>query len=456
MIPISICIPLYCTEKYICRCLDSVINQTFESFEIIIVDDCSPDNSYAIAMEYAHIDDRIRVIRHERNLGLGGARNTGIREASGEYVMLIDSDDTLRPNALEVLYNKTCVYHPDMIVFGVDKEYQGGDRAPFVRYEEDEFLTNGIFARYMSSEFVIPAAYNKLYRRDVLTRSNIEYPEYVYHQDVCTQPIILFGCESVLLIKEVLYDYLQRDGSAVASISVRHIESVQRVLKSIKDFLVMHHIWEVYKNDYYDKYVWKFGILHHFKRILNYAQDEDVMARLFHDSIVSIMEVVDSYEFLRLYGRRMMLALEGNWKGASSFYRLFGSISEVAMATMLDGSLDPFFERFGPASSRVSDVLIPRIGKWMDVPPRIGIYGIGEHTRFLLGSFPCLWNWVVGFIDRTNVDEFLGKPCMRPECVGNLGIDTILYSSREFEKEMFHNVKDFRGEHVFLYTNNDG
>ena len=101
---ISIIVPIYNVEKYIKKCIDSIINQTYTNLEIILVDDGSPDNCGKICDKYKEKDDRIKVI-HKKNGGLSDARNAGIDIATGEYITFIDSDDYVAENYIEVLYN---------------------------------------------------------------------------------------------------------------------------------------------------------------------------------------------------------------------------------------------------------------------------------------------------------------------------------------------------------------
>ncbi len=99
----SIIIPMYNAEKYIKVCVGSVLAQTFQDFEIIIIDDCSTDNSYKICQELYGNNKKIRLIRHEKNQGAGFARNNGIKNSHGEYIMFVDSDDAIMPYSLEKL-----------------------------------------------------------------------------------------------------------------------------------------------------------------------------------------------------------------------------------------------------------------------------------------------------------------------------------------------------------------
>jgi glycosyltransferase involved in cell wall biosynthesis len=101
---ISIIVPVYKVEKFLSKCVDSILNQTYRNIEIILIDDGSPDNSPAICDEYAEKDNRIKVI-HQRNAGLAGARNAGLAICRGEYIAFVDSDDYIEPNMMEAMLN---------------------------------------------------------------------------------------------------------------------------------------------------------------------------------------------------------------------------------------------------------------------------------------------------------------------------------------------------------------
>ena len=122
MIKISIIIPVYNTEKYLKKCLDSIINQTLKSLEIICIDDCSTDNCLHILKEYQLKDNRIKIIEQKENKGQGVARNLGLNIAEGKYIMFLDPDDWLELNALEILYKKSKETNADIIHFNYIEE----------------------------------------------------------------------------------------------------------------------------------------------------------------------------------------------------------------------------------------------------------------------------------------------------------------------------------------------
>ena len=114
-IKVSVIIPVYNVEQYLRQCLDSVINQTFKDIEIIIVNDCSPDNSLQIIKQYQQKDSRIVLVDLPENTGVGNARNEGIKLAKGKYITFIDPDDWAAKNFIDVLYNSIEKYNTDFV-----------------------------------------------------------------------------------------------------------------------------------------------------------------------------------------------------------------------------------------------------------------------------------------------------------------------------------------------------
>jgi len=142
---ISVILPIYNVEPYLAKCLESVCGQTLSNIEIIIVNDRSPDNSEAIVQDYMRRDPRIRYICHEENLGLGGARNTGIENATGQYQWHIDSDDFIDPNACEFLYNTARGLDVDVLSFS------GLNYSEEFRFADNYFARDrGVCGRVMS------------------------------------------------------------------------------------------------------------------------------------------------------------------------------------------------------------------------------------------------------------------------------------------------------------------
>ena len=146
---ISIIIPVYNVEKYISQCLDSAINQSLKDIEIIIVDDCGSDNSMDIAYEYAKNDSRIKIIKNSQNMGLFLTRCEGIKSATGEYILNLDSDDFLDLRACEIASNATKDGYYDVVKFSA-YNYENGNATIFDKIlENDSFESLEEYANYM-------------------------------------------------------------------------------------------------------------------------------------------------------------------------------------------------------------------------------------------------------------------------------------------------------------------
>lgn len=205
---ISVVVPVYKVEDYLPRCVDSILKQTFIDFELILVDDGSPDNCPFLCDEYARKDSRVHVI-HQNNGGLSSARNAGIdwtfANSDSEWIYFVDSDDWIHPKSLEVLLNGANSTGLDVVIGGF--EYTEGEEA-FVN--EDE-LTAIIWdvEKFFCGDYNVNAvvAWGKLYRRKNF--QEIRYPIGKIHEDEFTTYKILFQYEKVAVIQQPLYFYYQ-------------------------------------------------------------------------------------------------------------------------------------------------------------------------------------------------------------------------------------------------------
>ncbi len=146
---ISVIIPVFKVEKYLRRCLDSLLNQTFDDWQAICVNDCSPDNSGAILAEYAARDKRIMVVNHTKNGGLSVARNTGLKHATGDYVMYIDSDDFIHPQTMEIALMLAKRDKSDIISYTYDRKYRPQLMVRYkLGFDIDHAMPRGIRKKY--------------------------------------------------------------------------------------------------------------------------------------------------------------------------------------------------------------------------------------------------------------------------------------------------------------------
>ena len=217
-VAISVLVPVYNVEKTLDRCIQSILNQTFKDFEIILVDDGSTDGSGKLCDDYAEKYDNIRVI-HKENEGLGPTRNAGIKAAKGEFVYHCDSDDWLKEELLEKVYNAITQTNSDVAVFGYDIFTEKNNE--IMPYDticvDDMVLSDGesvkaFFAEQYFNSFVVLSACNRMYRRSFLVENELFFPALRRSQDVAYSLLLFDHVDKLVTIKEAFYCYIIEPG----------------------------------------------------------------------------------------------------------------------------------------------------------------------------------------------------------------------------------------------------
>jgi glycosyltransferase involved in cell wall biosynthesis len=228
----TVIVPVYNVEAYLEKCVDSILAQTEPDFELLLVDDGSTDNSGALCDKLAQKDSRIQVI-HQKNQGLGGARNTGIKAASGDWVLLVDSDDWIEPELLEKTLEAGLREEADLVMFGFRSvDEQGNTLQTFV---EDVPTDQGLTLKdHPDLLLTAPSAWRRLYRRELLVRTGILYPPRVWYEDIRTTPKLLAAADRVVFLSYVGYDYLSRTGSITKN---QNADRNQEILWAFDDLL---------------------------------------------------------------------------------------------------------------------------------------------------------------------------------------------------------------------------
>ena len=208
---ISVIIPVYNVEAYLAQCLESVIAQNFTDFEIIGVNDMSEDHSVSIFQKYSERDNRLKLIHHSENLGLPSARNSGIAQASGDYLFFLDSDDWISPHALKLLIELVQKDNVDIAMGGVLKCYEETGMVycqNHANYMDRDLHAVTVFDTPKLNWAVI--SWNKLIRRDFIQKNNLVFsPEPRRFEDMLTYKWYLSGAK-VSLTTDITYFYRQR------------------------------------------------------------------------------------------------------------------------------------------------------------------------------------------------------------------------------------------------------
>lgn len=235
---VSVIIPVYNVKLYLERCVYSVLRQTYKDLEIILVDDGSKDNSGELCDQLALSDQRIRVI-HQENQGLSGARNTGISQATGEYIIFLDSDDEwLLDNGLEVLMQKGGVGN-DLIIFKNVHIWHGHERITTADYDIDRIAAlpdaKLVFSHLVESQQFRMSACFLLVRRMLLIDNKIFFPMGYISEDVFWS-LHLWQCvKTVIFLNMDFYGYYHHENSISTSASLRVYESYDKIFSYWKE-----------------------------------------------------------------------------------------------------------------------------------------------------------------------------------------------------------------------------
>ena len=218
---ISVIVPIYNVEKYLKRCVDSLINQTYSNLEIILVDDGSPDDCGKICEEYAKEDSRIRVI-HQKNGGLSAARNRGILHCNGEYLLVVDSDDRIRRDLVSACVSCLEGNGIDLVHFGYSTIAENG--VHIRNYRDPEIGDAGLLPPILSGQ--LPShSWQILCKRSLY--DGVFFPEKRKAEDLATTYRLVSRTDRCVTIPDCLYEYRTRKGSILADAASNSKKAVQ-------------------------------------------------------------------------------------------------------------------------------------------------------------------------------------------------------------------------------------
>lgn len=215
---ISVIIPVYNREKSLKKCLDSVIKQTYENLEIILLDDGSQDNSGAICDDYAIMDKRFRVI-HQPNAGVAAARNAGLAMASGDYIGWVDSDDWIEPDMYECMLDNAQKYEADIVVCSRMEMYE--DIGVFKGWQQLSVLNKEqAMQMLLNDDCMQNYLWDKLFRKDLF--SDIAFPIGRTYEDIAVMYKLFGRSNCVICLPQAKYNYRQHSDSIIADNSLRN------------------------------------------------------------------------------------------------------------------------------------------------------------------------------------------------------------------------------------------
>lgn len=241
---VSLIIPVFNVEEYLEECLESIINQSFSDYEVILVDDGSTDRSRLIISNYEKNFNKVTVL-YQKNKGVSEARNLAFKHAAGEYVLYIDSDDFLKINMLELMVNKAKNTKADIVMCNYNLYY--GDNNENNRVFSYNLLEDNIYSSKevidMMLNFKLQGQlWNKLFKRSLLIEDNFEFESGRYIQDIFPVFKVINRSEKIAFINEDLYYYRQRDTSTIHKKNIKLVEDYYHAMYSVIQYIIENEI----------------------------------------------------------------------------------------------------------------------------------------------------------------------------------------------------------------------
>jgi len=408
-VKVSIVVPAYNIRSYLERCLDSLVEQTFRDIEIIVVNDGSTDSSKEFLDTYAKEYNYINVI-HQKNKGLGAARNRGIYESIGEYILFVDGDDYVDSTIVEKLYSEALQSNVEIVscrYARVDEEVSIKYLSPIIQSQDArEYLHDCLTMKHSLT------VWNKLYKREIFTKDALVFENALYHED------ILFTCQlairyySIKHLDDVLYYWVERDRSISSSITEKHIKDRLEILQKIKQNLYENSLYQEYKD------VFMAGCLQTVLYFLDLRSDTKATDLELLNAILEFVELpLIKEKYPQLYVK--YLALEQHQKRKDmpqDFYK--------------DELIDISSTNYD--FSKKLNRLYSNIKLYKAKELKIALYGNGLATQIIA---PLLQAQLVVIADQNTHQNSLYAPIVHPSDLQNYTFDILLITvlGREIE-----------------------
>ncbi len=322
---VSVIIPMYNTELYISKCLESVVSQTYPNLEILLLNDGSTDRTEEICQFFVQDDPRVRLINKE-NSGQADTRNQGMEMAQGDYILFVDSDDYLAPDLVEKSLREMKLYKSDLVIFnyyhvytntGVEKMYMERDffeGAYDVSSDEDrlKFITNTFLNYRCGFEL-----WNRLFRADIIREHNLKIPEFqpVMAEDLCFNLLYLLYASKIYVSNRRSYYYLRRETSTVGQTAgVSQLSRYNEISKYVYDYTVekgMHY----FRDNFYMIHI-----------LLLYHEIMDRPIKVMKDQLRGVSDLEYCREMLKKTGLNLMPEIKTMGKSRGLKYFLLAKL----------------------------------------------------------------------------------------------------------------------------------
>ena len=320
---ISIIVPVYNVEEYLERCVESIINQTYQNIEIILVDDGSKDNSGKICDKLKERDIRIKVI-HKENGGLSDARNAGLKIANGKYIGFVDSDDYIEKDMFETLYNLNKKYNSEISIVSFNELYNGKIIGVRNSKKIEELNKINAIKELLIDTKIQSYAWNKLFKRELF--NNIEFPTNKNFEDIATTLLLFEKANKVVLYEEPKYNYVRRDNSIVGIKSYKTYKDYLDVITSKYEYLDGKYeeldLWNAY--NFVINMIWVYTIIVTFDLDEVYKEYEkhfELFKELIKKYDNQIIDQLDNYNKIVLY--MLLLDKETSKPAVKELYKAY-------------------------------------------------------------------------------------------------------------------------------------
>ena len=321
---VTIGIPVYNVEKYIRLTMDSVLAQTFQNIEFLLLDDCGTDSSMDIIREYQQNHPRgkdIHIVRQPENGGIGCARNRIVDEAQGVYLYFIDADDAIAPNTIELLYEDAKKCDADIVYGSYERieEFDGTINKTLFQYPDLQFLKEDEFADRVYSQygFLQANTWNFLIKRDIYLKNGIRYKKVNYWEDFSTTINLPIYIHRAVLLSDITYFYYCRYGSLSNFEKRSHIdkEEIQKTINAMGE--VKRSYKRVQSKPYFYKWMYKV-MMTHFYMVCSILKNEIIISPAF-----TKREIRDVMKSPLSFAETSMLG----WRIRNLFFYLLGVMS---------------------------------------------------------------------------------------------------------------------------------
>ena len=242
---LSVIVPVYNTGKYLPKCLDSILNQTIDDFEIIVVNDGSSDNSVDIIKKYVKkYKDKI-VFLDKENGGQGSARNLGIKKAKGDYIGFVDSDDFIDKDMYKEMYDVALNNNSDIVICNISDYYEknGDEKDTLLDLKSDVSINDAIIKS-------IPSVVNKIYKKELLQNSNIIFNESIWYEDLPYSMQILVNAKKINFVNKAFYHYFHRVKSTMHNENISKNLDIIKAYDDLINYLKKENLYDKYKEEF--------------------------------------------------------------------------------------------------------------------------------------------------------------------------------------------------------------